>query len=276
MENIEKLLAEHRKLGIEKTINWEKHSCFSLVCHSTRIEGSTLTETETQLLLEKGLTAKGKPLEHHNMVKDHYDALMFALDRAKTGQEATPDFICRLSSMIMKTTGKVHNTMLGSFDSSKGELRKLNVTAGGRRFPDFTKVPALLEKLCSDVEMMRRRAETAEDRLNLSFDAHFNLVSVHPFADGNGRLSRLFMNFLQHSWDLPLSVVYDTDKGDYYKALEDTREKEDIGVFRDFMKGQYAKKLTEDIQAFHKAETKEFKPGPEDKDRGFGMSMFLF
>ena len=91
---------------------------------------------------------------------------------------------------------------------------------------------------------------TTEDCLNLSFDAHFDLVTIHPFYDGNGRCSRLLMNFIQHWYGLPLSIVFKEDKADYFQALIATRAKEDISIFRSFMYAQTAKQLTEEIRKY--------------------------
>lgn len=84
--------------------------------------------------------------------------------------------------------------------------------------------------------------------LNLSFDAHFDLVTVHPFYDGNGRTSRLLMNYLQQRNNLPLGLVFKEDKTDYFEALIETRKQEDI--FRGFMHAQYQKLLIQEIDKF--------------------------
>jgi len=86
--------------------------------------------------------------------------------------------------------------------------------------------------------------------LELSFDAHFDLVSIHPFYDGNGRTSRLLMNYIQLHYNLPMSVVFKEDKADYITALEETRNNEDLKAFRDFMTDQYIKFLNQEMQNY--------------------------
>jgi Fic family protein len=61
-------------------INEEQFNLYSITHHSTKIEGSTLTQEETNTLLEKGISIGGKPIEHQNMVLDHYAALVFILE----------------------------------------------------------------------------------------------------------------------------------------------------------------------------------------------------
>jgi Fic family protein len=105
-----------------------------------------------------------------------------------------------------------------------------------------------------------------QDKINLSFDAHFNLVSVHPFYDGNGRTSRLLMNYIQAYYDLPLAIINSQDRDIYFQALIDTREKDDINYFRNFMKEQYGNHLKTEIEKFQN----DINPS---KNRGFH---FLF
>ena len=88
------------------------------------------------------------------------------------------------------------------------------------------------------------------EQLNLSFDAHFNLVSIHPFYDGNGRTSRLLMNYIQRFFELPLAIVFNESKADYIQALIDARAKNDLEIFRSFMRDEYAKYLLSEIQKF--------------------------
>jgi Fic family protein len=246
-ENIIQLLEKYNKLDIQQAINWEKYNLYSIVHHSTSIEGASLTEIETQLLLDEDITAKGKPLLHHQMQKDHYNALLFVLDSARKKVPFTPDFLKQVTARVMKNTGSIHNTALGSFDTSKGDFRLLNVYAGETRFVDFSKVPEMVEQFCSELNSALTGKLSIDVALILSFDAHFNLVSIHPFEDGNGRVSRLVMNFVQHYHSLPICNVFKEDKAEYIKALVDTRQSNDIEIFRSFMLSQYKKMLKAEI-----------------------------
>ena len=64
-QEIEQLYQKFQKLGINEAVDYDKYYLYSLITHSTAIEGSTLTEIDTQLLFDEGVTAKGKPLIHH-------------------------------------------------------------------------------------------------------------------------------------------------------------------------------------------------------------------
>ena len=240
----------YKQLGIGEVIDHEKFNLIPIDHHSTRIEGSTLTAMETQVLIDKGLTPKGKPLEDSLMVTDHHAALLFTLETAKAKQAISVELIQTINALVMKNTGTVYNTMLGNIDSRTGAFRKGNVSAGSSYFPNYDKVERLANELTSALNTTMNTALSVQQQLDLSFDAHFNLVSVHPFYDGNGRTSRLLMNYIQAYYNLPLAIVYSETKADYYEALIATREKEDISIFRQFMSNEYDKLLSHEIEMF--------------------------
>ena len=266
-DGIRNLTEQYRKLNLDQVLDYRKFNLYSIVHHSTQIEGSTLTESEIQVFLEEDMTAKGKTFEEHQMVKDHWDALLFAMDLAGQKKSVSEAFISDLSAKVMKNTGKSYNTALGTFDSSKGEYRRVNVFAGKSSFVNFEKVPALMKEFCSQIAERMNVVSDIEDVLKLAFDAHYNMVTIHPFADGNGRVSRLVMNYIEHFFQQPLSIVYKEDKASYYDALVMTREKSDIGVFRKFMMEQHKKMLLLEIA---KA------PGSEARKKNSDGLSFLF
>lgn len=247
---MEKLIEKYRALGIDKIIDHDKFNSISIVHHSTVLEGSTLTETETTVLITDGLTPKGKPLTHSLMVQDHYAALNFALAQAKEKKPVTINLIQQIGGLVLKNTGASYNTLFGLVDATKGEFRKGNVTAGSTYFPNYDKVPKLMDDLVNKINEKMGEKMSVQEKLNLSFDAHFNMVSIHPFYDGNGRSSRLLMNYIQEYYKLPLAIVHAESKVDYIQALQETREKNDINIFRAFMGNEYTRQLTSEIQKF--------------------------
>ena len=245
-----KLIAQYNELGIAGVIDHERFNLIAIDHHSTRIEGSTLTEIETQVLINEGRTPNGKPLEESLMVTDHHAALVFTLKNAKAKKELSISLLKQINALAMKNTGKIYNTMLGTVDSSTGAFRKGNVTPGVSYFPNFDKVERLTNNLVKKLVAAMKGNLSVQEQLNLSFDAHFNLVSIHPYYDGNGRTSRLLMNFIQAYYGLPLAIVQSENKAAYIQALVDTREQENIQIFRDFMNGEYASLLGEEIRKF--------------------------
>ena len=69
-DEVESLVKQYNDLKLSDSLDYQKFYLYSIISHSTAIEGSTLTEAETQVLLDDGLTAKGKPLIHHLMNED--------------------------------------------------------------------------------------------------------------------------------------------------------------------------------------------------------------
>ncbi|QSW88207.1 Fic family protein [Flavobacterium endoglycinae] len=247
---MESLILKYKCLGITDVLHYEKFNLISISHHSTKIEGSTLTELETQILLDNGLTPKGKPINDTLMVTDHFKALHFIIDKAKNQVSITTDLVKEINSYVMKSTGGIYNTILREVDASKGMFRKGNVTAGVSYFPNYDKVERLTNELTKFINAKMSDNLTIDEKLYLSFDAHFNLVSIHPFYDGNGRTSRLLMNYIQAFYDLPLAIVNSEDKQEYIQALIDTRKEDNIQIFRDFMRNQYERYLLNEIKKF--------------------------
>jgi Fic family protein len=255
------ILTEQYKELIKTYLDLERLNLYLISHHSTAIEGSTLTILETEIFLEKGLTAKGKPLEHHLMVKDHYDALCYILQSAKEKQKIDTAFIQAINGHVMKNTGTVHHTALGDFDSSKGDFRLLNVRAGvsGESYLNYDKVRSYLKNACTDLSEKINEAKTLEQVNELAFLAHYQLVTIHPFADGNGRTSRLLMNYIQAYHGQPMSIVYHEDRQEYIESLIATRKHENIQIFLSFMENQHLKFLKEEIKKLEQAPKKEAK-----------------
>lgn len=249
---MESLIKKYQALNLNDVLNFEKFNLIAISHHSTKIEGSTLTELESQILLDNGLTPKGKPLNDSLMVQDHFKAIQFVVKTAKEQNPISVQLIQNIHSLVMANTGTVYNTIFGVIDNTKGMFRKGNVTAGvGSYFPNYDKVEKLTNQVVEKINEKMKENLSVQEKINLSFDAHFNLVSIHPFYDGNGRTSRLLMNYIQAYFKLPLAIIYSEDKNIYFQSLIDTREKNDITYFRNFMKNQYEKHLNSEIEKYN-------------------------
>ncbi|OYY99486.1 MAG: cell filamentation protein Fic [Sphingobacteriia bacterium 28-36-52] len=274
MEKLISLITKYKALNLQNVIDHDRFNQYAIVHHSSGIEGSTLTETETRLLLEEGTTPKGKPLEHSLMVKDHFEALQFVLNAAKEQRKVDIEFIQAINAKVMKSTGSVYQTVFGEIDASKGAFRKGNVSAGGSYFVNFDKVVNYTERLVISLKEQMEIANTITEQLRLSFVAHFDLVSIHPFYDGNGRTNRLLMNFIQAYFKLPLAIVYQEDKKEYYDALVASRKSENTIAFEVFMENQYQKFLALEIAQFEKDMSKNLHTNKK-KWPGNGFSIFF-
>ena len=255
IEKLMQVLDEYKRLGIAEQIDYDKFYLYSLITHSTAIEGSTVTEIENQLLFEEGISVKGRSIQEQLMNLDLKKAYEESIRQAKLKTDFSVDMLKGLSALVMKNTGNTYNTLQGSFDASKGDLRLVNVTAGagGNSYMNFLKVPARLADFCSKINERRRElhnsANTAEQYF-MSFDAHYDLVTIHPWVDGNGRMSRLIMNHLQFEFGLVPSKVNKDDKAEYIQALIDSREQDSTEPFREFMLKEHIKNLQNEVDNF--------------------------
>lgn len=253
-DKLEQLVTRYRELGIDNQIDYDKFYLYSLITHSTAIEGSTITELENQIMFDHGVSLKGKSIEEQSMNLDLKAAYEKAIELAKQHTHITTDMLISLSALVMKNTGKEYNTALGNFSSARGELRLLNVTAGvgGRSYMSYSKVPAKLAEFCEQLNNERAKASTMslDELYQMTFDAHYNLVTIHPWADGNGRMARLVMNMLQFEFGLIPAKILKEDKEEYIKALVATREDDDLDIFRGFMTSMMEQNLQTEIATY--------------------------
>ncbi|MBI3502438.1 MAG: Fic family protein [Bacteroidetes bacterium] len=262
-DELNKWVQKFESLKLNIVVDFEQFNRIAIVHHSSAIEGSTLTLEETTLLITEGITAKGKSMSEHEMVKDHYRALLFCLDKAKNRIGITPEFLKQINALVNKNTGQQRSTPLGMCDDTKGDFRLGNVTAGTTYFVNYDKVPSMVNELCQKLQSKINSIKTNEEVYELSFNAHYYLVSIHPWFDGNGRTARLLMNYIQAAHKKPLSIVFLEDKSAYIKALNDSREKNNIDIFRNFMCSQYIKYMKREIEKY------------EQRNKGINF-LFLF
>ena len=251
---LERLITQYKELGIDNQIDYNKFYLYSLITHSTAIEGSTITELENQIMFDHGVSLKGKSIIEQSMNLDLKTAYEQSIELAKQHTPLSIEMLISLSALVMKNTGKVYKTILGDFSSACGDLRLLNVSAGigGHSYMNYSKVPAKLAEFCERLNVQRAKASemSVDDLYQISFDAHYNLVTIHPWADGNGRMARLVMNMLQFEFGLIPTKILKEDKEEYIKALVATRETDNLDIFRSFMSSMMERNLQNEITIY--------------------------
>lgn len=249
-----RLLQQHKALGISDQIDYNKFYLYSIITHSTAIEGSTVTEVEAQLLFDEGITSSKRTVTEQMMNLDLKVAYEYGMQWIKRHEPITVDWLITLASKVMARTGSEYHLMGGDFSAAKGELRKLNVTAGagGKSYMSYQKVPSRLATFCEELNKKRQAIDPSDVAAiyDLSFWAHYELVTIHPWADGNGRTCRLLMNLLQMEYDVLPTKVLKEDKATYIQALIDTRENDDLNIFIDCMARLHLQHLKADIDQF--------------------------
>lgn len=256
-----RLLLQYKEQRIAEQIDFDKFYLYSIITHSTAIEGSTVTEVEAQLLFDEGITSSKRTMVEQMMNLDLKNAYNYGRKWIMQHKPITVEWLVTLAGKVMARTGSEYHSLGGNFSAAKGELRKLNVTAGmgGKSYISYLKVPTKLAAFCEELNKQRQEINASDiaSVYDLSFWTHFELVSSHPWADGNGRTCRLLMNLLQWEFGVLPSKGLIEDKAEYIQALIDTREQNDINIFLDCMARLHCQHLATDIDHYIKSVSDE-------------------
>lgn len=197
-----------RPLPSELIRNLDDWFRVELTYTSNALEGNTLTRRETAIVIEKGLTVGGKSLKEHVEATNHAHALdlVRALIKNKPSQ-LTIKHILLIHELILK----------GLDDENAGHYRSVPVRISGSAviLPNPRKVPDLMD----DFHMWLIN-EHGLHPVAFAAEAHYRLVSIHPFVDGNGRTARLLMNLLLMMEGYPPAIIRKRDRLVYISALE--------------------------------------------------------
>lgn len=207
LETKKKQLDSHRPLPPDLIKNLQDWFRIELTYTSNAIEGNTLSRPETALVVEKGITVAGKPLKDHLEAVNHAQALEW-IKQLAGGQrtDLTEAHILEIHRLILQKID----------DHNAGKYRSIPVRIAGSTviLPNPIKVPELMEKY---VHWLR----TVKDNpVKIAADAHFKLVTIHPFTDGNGRIARLLMNLLLIQSGYPPAIIRRQDREKYIDSIE--------------------------------------------------------
>ena len=159
-----KLIDRHRELGISSQIDYDKFYLYSIIVHSTAIEGSTVTELEAQLLFDEGITSSKRTVVEQMMNLDLKIAYEYGREWIKRHEPITVEWLITLAAKVMASTGSEYSALCGNFSAAKGELRKLNVTAGlgGKSYMSYLKVPERLATFCEELNRRRKAIDPTD------------------------------------------------------------------------------------------------------------------
>lgn len=208
LEVKKKRLDGYKPLPKELVKNLEEWFRIELTYTSNAIEGNTLTRQETAMVVDEGLTVEGKSLTEHQEAINHAQAFDYIQTLAnKKRQDLTERDVLDIHSIILNKID----------DSNKGRYRNVAVRLKGSEtiLPNPLKVPELMEEFVKWLQ-----SDNPDHPISIALDAHFKLVSAHPFIDGNGRTARLLMNLLLMQEGYPLAIIRKEDRGAYINSLE--------------------------------------------------------
>ena len=108
---------------------------------------------------------------------------------------------------------------------------------------NLLKVPAKVDELCVLLQEKQKTVGTFREQYELSFNAHLNLVIIHPWVDGNGRTARLLMNYIQFYYHLFPAKIFKEDREEHILSLRQCQDEEANQPFLDFMADRKSTRL---------------------------------
>jgi Fic family protein len=184
-----------------------------LTYNSNAIEGNRLTLRETYLVIRKGITISGKSIEEHLEAKNHLEALEFLENLLVRKKNISEEDILELHRLVM---AKVDEEIAGKYRSQQVYIEGAVIIP-----PSPKKVPQLMKDVIKEINKKTKGIESIKSASRV----HHLITQIHPFTDGNGRISRLLLNLKLMRSGFPPIVLKRTKRKSYYSALE----KADLG-----------------------------------------------
>jgi Fic family protein len=198
---------EYRPLSRNALKQLKEYYRIGLTYSSNALEGNSLTETETKIVLEEGITIGGKPL------KDHFEAL---------GHSEAYDHLHKLSKNRIITEQDIlelHKLFYYRIDKENaGVYRKAPVIITGVdfKFPPPSKIKPLMQEFVKGIPSLKEKYHPVE----YSALIHLRLVNLHPFIDGNGRTARLLMNLALLQAGYVIAIIPPVLRREYLDSLK--------------------------------------------------------
>jgi Fic family protein len=193
-----------------------EHFATSFTYNTNRIEGSTITLRETADLLERGISPSQRPLEDIKETEAHQ---VVFYDMLKYNKEITLATVLYWHKQLFQ----------GTKPDAAGKIRTYHVGISGSKFhPPY---PIELDLLLQDFFDWYHENKKTLHPVQLAGLTHLKFVTIHPFGDGNGRLSRLLMNYVLHKSGYPMLIIPYSQRKSYYTALERSQLKKDEHIF---------------------------------------------
>lgn len=203
---LQEKIRAHRPLDEYERNQLREYYRIGFTWSSNALEGNSLTESETKVVLEDGITIGGKPL------KDHYEA---------TGHSEAYNLLYQLAGnqeITEENIRELHRLFYYRIDTAvAGTYRTRNVIITGTDFtpPAPTALPFAMQEFIASLPQMQQRHPVEYAAL-----LHLNLATIHPFVDGNGRTARLLMNLALLQSGYPVTIIPPVIRADYIAALQ--------------------------------------------------------
>ncbi len=199
-----------RPLSTAQVKNLKNVYDIQLTYNSNAIEGSTLTYSETKLILNEGITIGGKSINEHLETINHQEAIGFIEDMAKINTK----------DITLVDIRDIHHLILKGVDN-----KNVGVLKSDGEIHNFIEPLKIDEKMDEFIEWLH--TQTIDEPILLATLVHLNFVSIHPFVDGNGRTARLLMNLVLLQNGYPQAIIKVSNRAEYIQAIEEYQQNSD-------------------------------------------------
>jgi Fic family protein len=212
----EQFIKEKRNIPLSLEKKQTEQFATTFTYNTNRIEGSTITLRETADLLERGISPSQRPMEDIKETEAH--------------KKVFTDMLAYKKEIALPTVLYWHKQLFqDTKPDAAGKIRQHPVGISGSKFlPPY---PIELDFLLRDFFDWYHENKKTLHPVQLAGLAHLKFVTIHPFGDGNGRLSRLLMNYVLHKNGYPMLIIPYSQRKSYYTALERSQLKKDENIF---------------------------------------------
>lgn len=222
VDAIKKEIDSFRPLKRREVQELKQYYRIGLTYSSNALEGNSLTETETKVVLEEGITIGGKLIREHFEAFGHSDAydLVYKLTKHP---EITEKDICALHKLFYFRINP----------KRAGKYRKEQVFITGTDYvpPAAETIQTAMKQFAAELPVLKAKHHPVE----FSALLHLQLVSIHPFIDGNGRTARLTMNLALMQAGYPITIIPVISRVDYINCIKQAQLNKDSAPFINFI-----------------------------------------
>lgn len=234
-------LWSYRPLSLETLQSLKEYYRVGTTFTSNALEGNSLTESETKVIIEDGLTIEGKPLRDVYEAVGHAKAYDYMYELSHN-EPLTEEVICNL-----------HKLFYQQMDSERaGQYRKVPVFISGSRYS--VSPVAEIDKRMKQLVQWYNNNENKLHPVVLAAELHKRFVFIHPFIDGNGRMARLLMNLSLMRNDYNIAIIPAVTRAEYISALEQAHN--DGNVFVSFIADRVIMTQLDILRLFRESEPK--------------------
>ena len=217
---------EHSKIPETAKLKYLENFLIKFTYNTNRIEGGTLTLRDTANLLKEGISPKNKPVKDIKEAESHKKLFYTMLDNKK--------------DLNLNTVLYWHKILMQDVDKEiAGKVRNHQVSIAGTTVQ--LPYPAELNILLKEFFGWYNKAKNKLHPVELAALVHLKFVSIHPFTDGNGRMSRIMMNFVLNKNKFPMLDISYSNRASYYTALERTQKTAKEYIFVQYLIKRYFK-----------------------------------